>query len=113
MRTALGKSREERATAICDQQVELLRECYDGCQHISKMRPGSSDSWSKLLDTRVLNYKILEFTLCQAVPEPQETCIVCMAILCCSLCSDTTSHVTSVQCVFSEMVQGLFLPHPS
>ena len=37
------------------------------------MWPGSSDNLSESLDTRVLNYVILEFTLCQAVPEPHKT----------------------------------------
>jgi hypothetical protein len=77
MQTALRKSIEERATLICDQQVELLRECYDECQRVSEMWPASSDSFSEALDTRVLNCIILEFTLCQAVPEPQKTRSLC------------------------------------
>ena len=54
MQTALRKPREERATAICDQSVELLRECHHEYQHISEMCPGSSDSLSEALDTGVL-----------------------------------------------------------
>jgi hypothetical protein len=54
MQTALRKPREERATAIYDQSVELLRDCHDECQHVSEMWTGSSDSLSEALDTRVL-----------------------------------------------------------
>ena len=104
--TALRKPREERS-AVCDQQVELLRQCNGEYQYVSETWPGSLDSPAsnlpEVLDVRVLYYVIHAIKLCQALPEPQKTCIVCKAILCCPPCSDT-SLVTSAQ-----FIQGLFL----